>query len=375
MLTILHSESSAGWGGQENRTIHECMGLKKLGDHVILLCKPESRIGAKARSLGIEVRTHSLRSTHDISALAYALSLIKTEKVDVVSTHSGTDSFIVSLAARLSRRKPAIVRTRHLALPITSKSSYSILPMRVVTVSDYVRSHLVEEKGIPGEKVVSIPTGVDTKRFDPAGTPGTLRDELGVGVDVPLVGTVAILRRKKGHHVLLDAIPEVLKSFPNARFVFAGDGPQRHNIEARIRTLGIGGNVTILGLRGDVPTVLKGIDLFVLPTVQEALGTSILEASAMGKAVVATRVGGTPEVIEDGKTGLLVEPEDSGKLAAAIVTLLNDAPLRGSMGKEGRRLVESDFSTERMVEKMHALYHGMVGERRGQTKAMAGFLL
>jgi glycosyltransferase involved in cell wall biosynthesis len=333
------------------------MGLKALGDRVIIFCRPESRIGAKARSLGIEVRTHPLRSTRDVTALACVMKLIKKEGVDVVSTHSGVDSFIVSLAGRLSRRKPAIVRTRHLALPITSKSSYSVFPMKVVTVSEYVRRHLVEEKGVAGKKVVSIPTGIDLRRFDPVRTPDTFRTELGVGPEVPVVGTIAILRRKKGHHVLLDAIPEVLREVPEARFVFAGDGPQRHNIETKIRTMGLGESVTLLGLRGDVPAVLKGLDLFVLPTVQEALGTSILEASAMGRAVVATRAGGTPEVVAEEKTGLLVPPEDSHTLAAAIIRLLKDRPLRESMGREGRKLVEADFSTDRMVEKMHALYH------------------
>lgn len=360
MLTILHSESSLGWGGQENRTLHECMGLKRLGARVIILCKPESRLKGRAEAAGLEVRTHKMSSNRDISALFYILKLIKSESIDVISTHSGDDSFVCAIAGRLSSRKPVIVRTRHLSLPITSKVTYSHFPHRVVTVSESVRKYLVEEKGIDKDKVISIPTGVDLKRFDPDSTPDTLRKELGLNSKELIVGTVAILRRKKGHHILLDAIPEVLKEVPHAKFVFAGDGPQKANIEEKIKELGIGKSVILLGLRSDVPAVLKGLDLFVLPTLQEALGTSILEASAMRKAVIATRVGGVPEAVAEGRTGLLIEPEDSKGLAKAIIKLLKDNELRIRMGMEGRAMVEKDYSTDRMVERMFNLYSALV---------------
>ena len=367
MLTILHSESSLGWGGQENRTLHECVGLKKLGARVIVLCKPESRLAERARAAGIEVRTHPMASNRDISAIRYCMSLIKSASVDVVNTHSGDDSFICAIAGRLSGRRPAIVRTRHLALPITSKITYSRFPHRVVTVSEHVRRYLVEVKGIPGGRVVTVPTGIDLARFDPLAAPDTFRAELGVPPDALVVGTIAILRRKKGHHVLLSAIPGILKEVPGVVFVFAGDGPQRQNIEERIKELGIGESVRLLGLRTDVPAVLKGLDLFVLPTLEEALGTSFLEAAAMGIPTVGTRVGGVPEAVKDGVTGVLVDPDDAGALAAAVVRLLKDASLRRSMGEAGRKMVERDFSTERMAERMFELYTGLVREKAAQA--------
>ncbi|MEK7773531.1 MAG: glycosyltransferase family 4 protein [Deltaproteobacteria bacterium] len=364
MLTIMHSESSLGWGGQENRTLHECMGLKKLGARVMVLCKPDSVLRQRAAQSGIEVIVHPMRSNRDISAIRRAMGIIRHESVDVVSTHSGVDSLICALAGRLSSRKPAIVRTRHLALPITSRLTYSILPHMVVTVSESVRAHLVVEKGIPSDRVVSVPTGIDLKRFNLDAAPDTLRRELGLDGDTPVVGTVAILRRKKGHHVLLEAIPEVLREVPGAVFVFAGDGPQRGNIEDRINALGISRRVRLLGLRTDVPAVLKGLDLFVLPTLQEALGTSILEASAMGRAVVATRVGGVPEAVADDVTGVLVPPEDPPALAAAVIRLLKDAELRRGMGERGREMVEREYSTDRMAERMFEIYTALVRERK-----------
>lgn len=361
-LTVLHTESSLGWGGQENRTLHECLGLGKLGARPIILCKPESVIGKRAAAHGIEVRTHPMRSNRDIAAIMYAMNLINREQVDVVSTHSGDDSFVCSLAGRLSRRKPVIVRTRHLILPITSKLTYSLFPHKVVAVSGSVRRHLVEEKGIDAEKVVAIPTGIDLERFDPDSTPDTLRTELGLGAGTLIAGTVAILRRKKGHHILLEAIPGILKEIPEAVFVFAGDGPQKENIEAKIKELGVSGNVRLLGLRKDVPIVLKGLDLFVLPTLQEALGTAIIEASAMGKAVVATRVGGVPEAVIDNVTGLLADT-DPGSLAKAVIRLLKDHGLRRGMGERGREMAVKEYSIERMSERMFELYSTLVAAR------------
>lgn len=365
-FTVLHSESSLGWGGQENRTLHECLGLKRLGARPIIICKPDSKLREKAASNGLDVRTHKMRSNRDLSALLFALRLIKQERVDVVSTHSGDDSLLLSIAGRLSSARPVIVRTRHLALPITSKMSYSLLPHIVVTVSESVRRYLVDEKGINANRVVSIPTGVDLERFDPCKTPDTLRSELGLGKEIPIVGTVAILRRKKGHHVLLDAIPRVRKAFPSAVFVFAGDGPQRPNIEERIKSLGIGNGVRLLGLRKDVPTVLRGIDLFVLPTLQEALGTSILEAAAMKKAVIASDVGGVSEAVINDVTGLLVEPEDASSLAGAIINLLNDREKTARMGDAGRAMVERSFSMDAMAKAMFDLYGRMLESRQGR---------
>ncbi len=367
MLTILHTESSSGWGGQENRTLHECTGLRdSFGERVMVLCRPGSKLGERARAEGIEVHTHRLRASHDIGAVAYIAGLIRRERVDVVVTHSGTDSFLAGLATRLSSRRTVVVRTRHLALPITSRPTYSMIPHRVVTVSEYVRRYLVEERGIQSRQVLAVPTGIDLGRFDPKTVPGGFREAEGIGAKRPLVGVIAILRRKKGHHVLLDALPEVLAEVPEALFVFAGDGPQQENIEKKIAELGVERNVRLLGLRHDVERILKEIDLFVLPTFQEALGTSILEASAMERAVVSTRVGGVPEVVREGRTGLLVEPDNATELAGAVIRLLKDPKLRATMGKEGRRLVEADFSTTRMVEKLHGLYSVLVKKKKKQ---------
>jgi len=363
MLTILHTESSKGWGGQEQRTLRESIGLTRLGCRVLVLCQSDAELGRRAAAAGIEVLHSPMRQSYDIPAIVRIVRTISREQVDVVNTHSGRDSFLGGVAGRLSGRRPLVVRTRHLALPLTSKISYSILPHRVVTVSEYVRHYLIEE-GVAPRQVSAVPTGIDVQRFSTETAAGKLRQELGIGADVPLIGTVGILRYRKGHHILLEAIPRVLERFPAARFVFAGNGPQEDNIRARITALGLERQVTMLGLRNDIPDILASIDLFVLPTLQEALGTSFLEAMAMEKPVIGSNVDGVGEVIRDGVNGRLLEPGKPELLADAIVEMLDNPQRMREMGKAGKRMVFDGFTVERMCERMHSLYLELLAERR-----------
>jgi glycosyltransferase involved in cell wall biosynthesis len=363
-FTVAHTDSSKGWGGQENRVLHESIGLKKLGARVLILCQPDSRLALRAQENGIEVRAVKMRKSFDLGAIWQIMRVIREERVDVVNTHSGRDSILAGIAARLSRLKPVIVRTRHLALPITSKFTYSVLPHQVVTVSEYVRQYLIG-LGIREDHITAVPTGVDLSRFDPMTEAGTLKRELNLDANSPLVGTIAILRFKKGHHVLLEAIPRILEAVPDAIFVFAGDGPQHENIAQVIGEKNLGSHVLLLGLRRDVPNVLKSIDLFALPTLEEALGTAFVEAMAMEKPVIGTRVGGVPEVVHEGENGLLVNPGDPTGLANAIIRLLSNPGLAKSMGQQGRTIATTEFTVDRMCLRMHAFYKTLLHTRAG----------
>lgn len=362
-MKVLHTESSKGWGGQENRTLQEALQLRPRGVELAFACQPESRLAARGREQGFAVYTMAMRSNADLPAVARLAATLRRHGADVVNTHSGRDTFLAGLAARLVRRRPLVVRTRHLILPITSRSTYSVLPDHVVAVSEAVRAYLIGA-GVPAQRISTIPTGVDARRFDPAAVSGGLRRELGLPDSALLVGTVAILRAKKGHLDLLDAVPRVLAAVPQARFVFAGDGPQHDNLSRAIAERGLEGKVSLLGLRRDVPEVLGSLDLFVLPTHEEALGTSYLEAQAMGLPVIGTRVGGVPETMREGETGLLVPARDPGALAAAIVSLAQDGGRRRAMGAAGREWVLAEHTVERMGERMLALYERLLRERQ-----------
>lgn len=360
MFTLLHTESSKGWGGQENRTLREAVGLRGYGVKTIFLCQPDSELAKRAAAAGFEIRECIMEKSYDLSAIFKILRVIKKEGVDIVNTHSGRDSLLAGIAGRLSSRSLKIVRTRHLEMPITSRFTYSFLPHKVVTVSEHVRRYLIS-CGVCSENIVSVPTGIDLSAFNPDEVEETLRGELGLGAATPLVGTVAILRRRKGHHILLNAVRSVIEKIPEARFVFAGDGPQKQNLEETIKELGLEEKVIMLGMRKDIPKVLKALDVFVLPTLQEALGTSFIEAMAMEKPVIGSNIGGVGEVIKEGVNGYLVPPEDPEALAKALIKALGDKQKAVSMGLEGRRIAEQEFSTEKMCERMYGLYSSLSG--------------
>lgn len=361
-FTVLHTESSKGWGGQESRILHEAIGLGKLGARVIILGQPGSGLTQRAAEHGIETRHVAMRNSFDFAAIRAMLRVIRADRVDVINTHSGRDTLLAGLAGRLSRSRPLIVRTRHLALPITSRWTYSILPHKVVTVSNYVREYLLGTGVKPGQ-VVTIHTGISFDRFQPGDEHASLKAELELREDTPLIATVAILRNKKGHQVLLEAIPRVLAEFPSAVFIFAGNGPQQQNIERTIREKGLGDRVRLLGLRKDVPAILKSCDMFVLPTLEEALGTSFIEAMAMEKPVIGCNVGGVPEVIRDGVNGILVKAGDPGDLAQAIIRLLQDPAAARKMGAAGKAIANAEYSVETMCQRMFQLYQDMLQQR------------
>jgi glycosyltransferase involved in cell wall biosynthesis len=361
-LRILHTESSLGWGGQENRTFNEMLGMRERGHEMSLACQPDARLGTRAREAGFTVYETTMRSAIDLPAILRLRRFMRQTRADIVNCHSGRDTQLAGMAARSLLRRPRIVRTRHLALPITSRFTYSVLPDHVVTVSQHVANYLVSA-GVPANRITAVPTGIDLDRYIASPGGGTLRAELGLPAAAPLIGTVAILRRKKGHAELLDAIPAVLARFPAAHFVFAGDGPQRENLEKRIAELGLSGSVHLLGLRRDVVNVLAALDLFVLPTHQEALGTAFVEAGAMGLAAIGSNVDGVPEVVGAGETGKLVPVNDPPALADAIIGLLADPVLRRRMGAAARQKVAAHFSREAMVAGMVAVYGKLLATR------------
>jgi len=365
VLSVLHTESSTGWGGQENRTLNEMLAMRRLGWRCLVACRPGAILGKRAKTEGFAVHEINMRGFANIPAMFGLRHLMRREEVTVVNTHSGRDNQLACMAAHsLIGKRPILVRTRHLALPISSRLGYCLLPDHVVTVSNYVRRY-IQSEGIAGERVTAVATGIDLSLYqcssdEESNNDSDLRTELGLPANTLLVGTIAILRKKKGHADLLSAIPQVLQYNSNAHFIFAGDGPQMHNIRRQIADNGLQSRVHLLGLRKDVINILRHLDIFVLPTHQEALGTAFIEAGAMRLPTIGTTVDGVPEVIVDGATGLLTPPHNPPALAAAIGKLLAAPELRRRMGEAARARVEKLFSQHAMGKAMQAVYEKLL---------------
>jgi glycosyltransferase involved in cell wall biosynthesis len=216
---------------------------------------------------------------------------------------------------------------------------------------------------VPLDRSVSIPTGIDAEGFA-SGRPlrDAVRRSLGLAAETPVVGVVAFLRPDKGHRVLLEAMPSVLKRYPGTILLAAGDGSERSGLEAHARTLRLGNSVRFLGRRDDVPGLLTALDVFCLPSVRnEGVPQAILQASAAGLPIVSTRVGGIPEAVRHGDTGLLVEPGDPSALADAVCGLLSDASLRARMGIAGAEHVRARFSLAGMLDRTEDAFAAALG--------------
>ena len=209
-----------------------------------------------------------------------------------------------------------------------------------------------------------MPLGLDLDRYvNCEEVRGQFRRELGLDQDVLLVGIVARLVPIKAHELFLEAAAIVAGRFPQIRFIVVGDGERREDLESLVRQLGCEGQVLFLGWRQDLDRIYADLDLAVLTSRNEGSPVSLIEAMAAGLAVVSTRVGGVPDLVQDGMSGMLVESEDIGGLAEAIVSLLGDPQRRKALGEVGRRRVYPAYSADRLLGDMDHLYSELLSQR------------
>lgn len=232
----------------------------------------------------------------------------------------------------------------------------------VIANSEAVRQDAMREEGLAGEKVVVIHNGLDLTRFG-APPDEALRRSLGLDRKGPVIGVVANFLHYKGHQHFLEAWSAVAQRFPEAVALLVGDGPLRPVVEARLETTGLARSVRVLGTHEDVPALLALMDLVVLPSLEEGFSNAILEAMAAGKPVLATAVGGNPEAVIHGATGLLVPPRDSQTLAETMLWLLERPREAARFGEAGRRRVAERFEISAMVRQYEAVYERLVAEK------------
>jgi glycosyltransferase involved in cell wall biosynthesis len=356
---VLHTEASLGLGGQEIRILTEARWLLAHGWDVVIACRPASRLHAEASAAALPVVAVAMRSAVDARAFRALRRLVRERGVDLVHTHSSVDSWLGGLAAR-SLGRP-VVRSRHVSIPIPRRRALVYrLADRVLTTGDAIRA-IVAAAGVPPERIVSVPAGVDTARFHPGVSGAGVRAELGVAPRSALVGLVANIRGSKGHDHFLEAARAVLAAAPATRFVIVGDGVGFAEVRRRVADMGLVGEVIMTGFRRDIPEVMAALDVLVLPsTKSEATSQVIPQAFAVGTPVVATAVGGIPELVRDGETGRLVPPADAAALAQAILDVLRDRPRAVAMARAGRELVLRGYTVDAMMATTTAVYSALL---------------
>jgi glycosyltransferase involved in cell wall biosynthesis len=228
-------------------------------------------------------------------------------------------------------------------------------------VEDFVRNY----ERIKPSKTVFIYNGVDEDNFSTFKNGSSAKAQLGVDSGVSLVGTVSSLAPHKGHKYLIQAAPMILDILPSTKFLIVGDGILREKLEEQVKNLNLISNVIFTGTRKNIPDLLPAMDIFVLPSCsREGLGISIIEAMAAEKPVVATDIGGIPEVVKNGETGLLVLPRNSEALAQAIIELLQNPKKANTMGKKGRIRFQEKFTNKRMLSEVENLYVALINQKK-----------
>jgi glycosyltransferase involved in cell wall biosynthesis len=322
--------------------------------------------------LGIPFYDDLLRHKFDALAFRELENVIRAEKIEIVETFAHPNTVIFSFMAKLRALVSRVVVSYHAvgtdAHGAVVKPYLRPLLRRMdghIAVAEIQKRRLVEEEGLSAERIHVIYNGVDTAVFHPATADerAAERARIGVGVDDVVLMAVGSLKPIKGVDVLLRAVAPLMLRDNRVRLVVVGDGPDRGALESAARELSIAHRVSFLGVQADVDARLRAADALVLASRTEALPTVLLEAMATQLPVVATRVGGVPEIVDEGKSGYLVEPEDAGALGDALHRIVADADVRARLGSRGRAIVEARFRIDAMCSNRTAYFESLLASR------------
>lgn len=366
MNTVLHLAETGGPGGAERMLVSLVERLDPTRYRSIVCLPRNGWLRCQLDQRGFETILLPQRGIVDRRWLFRLMRLIKERHVSLMHAHEFTMNTYGTLVSLLT--KTPLVGTVH------GKNYYSERWRRrlayrwvakcavMVAVSEDLKRFLCSRVGLGATEVLTLHNGIDVNAFEPCNGSGkAIRGELGLS-DHPVIGTIGNLYSVKGHRYLLEAAALVTEAIPNATFLIVGRGSLLSELQQTARSLGIERRVLFLGYRQDIPTLLQAMDVFVLPSLSEGLPLSLLEAMAAEKPVVATDVGGIPEVIDDGETGLLVASGDAEALAQRILSLLTNAPLARRLGWDARLRVEQRFSISSMVRAYEKLYAECLGD-------------
>lgn len=304
----------------------------------------------------------------DVVAIAKLYRLLQREKPHIVDTHTAKAGFVGRIAARLAG-VPVVIHTYHGHVwrgyysPIKSRllcwmeQGLALFTDQIIAVSESVRQEIAQYGIASLEKIKAVPLGFALDDFlNSSKLRGQFRQEIGIPLDAPLIGIVGRIVPIKNHRLFLDAAKRILDLTADVRFVVVGDGLIRPDLEAYAREIGLAERVVFTGWRRDLPAIYADLDVLVVSSINEGTPVSAIEAMAAGCSIVATRVGGVPDIVLDGKTGLLVPSDDAPALAEAVTRFLRDPALARRMQQAGRIFVAENFTTERLAADMEKLY-------------------
>lgn len=368
LLVVL---DSLQMGGGERHAVDVAIALHRKGYHVTVACSTNGVLSRELEQEGIPVLYLMKRLVKRRFSPTYAFrlrKLIKNGSFNLIHAHIFA-SVVAATCASLGTGIPVVI-TEHSQASWRGRLSRGMSrwayarSARIIAVSNPLKERLTEEDGVPSERITVIPNAVTPapRVSNSAGPSGALAPPLlpKEREGSPVVGVVARLQREKGVGYFLEALPDILQVVPDCRFVIAGDGPLRKQLEKRAQALGLSRRVHFLGFQPAARELIQNMDLLVVPSLSEGTPLVVLEAMGAGIPVVASSVGGIPEQIRHGREGLLVPPAEPLALAEACLSLLQDPLCARRMGGNGRLRAESEFGYGTMLSRIEAIYSGVL---------------
>jgi glycosyltransferase involved in cell wall biosynthesis len=360
---------SLGWGGAERLLLHYLPHLRSEGFDPVVCAMHErsgNPVAEEIGRLGIPVDTVPVERLRDPTALPRLVRYLRGRGADVVHTQLEFADGLGSVAARAARL-PSVSTLHTMSEPRRwtrvwwrnrlGDLALGALATAIVCVSDEARRHYEASRPYPKRKLVTLRNGIDLTRFEAAAGEGpAVRRELGIPAGAPVIGSLSVLRRDKGFQHMIAVLPQVAAEVPDVVYLVVGDGEYRAALEAAAAEHGVADRVVFAGSRTDVPRVLAACDAFVHPTYIDALPTVLAEAAAAGLPMVASRVGGVPEMCIDGRNGLLIPPGDEAELAASCLRLLREPGLAERMGGQGREVARERYDIRTQAARLCDLY-------------------
>src|SRR5437762_911701 len=369
----LHVDTARTWRGGQNQVLLTVNGLRSIGQRATLVAHPLGELRQRAAE-GLDLIPLAPRTEVDLTAAWRFSRLVRRLKPDVIHAHDPHAVAMASLAlsfgagATHQAGGPALVASRRVDFHLKGNSFSRWKHRQVdcfIAASEAIRRMLVAD-GVPAARTVTVHEGIDVDHVR-AAPPVNVHEAFWLPHHAPVVGNVAALVPHKGQRYLVEAAHLVVQEMPDVRFVILGEGELREHLEKQIHEHHLEKHVLLPGFRTDVLGCIKGFDLFVMSSVTEGLGTSLLDAMAASRPIVATAAGGIPEIVEDEVNGLLVPPRDHHALADAIVRALKDDDMR-RLGDAGFARVRERFTVERMVGATAAVYARVA--RRGHAAGL-----
>lgn len=363
-VTSIHIDTAKTWRGGQNQVMLTVNGLSGLGHPAVLVGNKRGELAQRVAE-GLRFLPFSPRSEFDVRAAWQLARIFAAVKPDVIHAHDPHGIALAAMALKSPvaalKRKPLFVAARRVDFHL-QKNAFSRWKNHQVDVwicASGLIADMIARDGVAKDRIVVVHEGVNVTQIDKVPKIDA-HATFFLPHNAPVVGNVAALVPHKGQKYLIAAAARVIRQIPDARFVILGEGELRESLERQIKELGLERHVILGGFRTDVIGLIKSFDIFVMSSVTEGLGTSILDAMTCGKAVVGTRTGGIPEAVTDGETGLLVPPHDDGAMAKAIVQLLQDQPLRARLETNARQRAAEYFGVDRMVGETLAVYQSRI---------------